>query len=91
MIFEIDQERYNQRLEYEVFCECITNEMAWHGARLDETGDDTEEGRTHYAEMISLKKLRDSVRVRDESTLKRARQILDDMKTKRQSSKSAVA
>jgi hypothetical protein len=79
----INSEKYKRGLEYEVFCECVTIEMAWHGARLDKSGDDSEEGRLHFAAMKSLKELRDSVDLHDENSIKRAWLVLKAMKADR--------
>ena len=79
----INSEKYKRGLEYEVFCECVIIEMAWHGARLDKAGDDSEEGKLHFAAMKSLKELRDSVDLHDENSIKRAWLVFNAMKIDR--------
>ena len=98
--FFIDSEDYQRGLKYEVLDECITLEIAWHNARLDEAGDDSEQGRLHSAAITALVNLSESIHVDDES-IKRGRQVFREMKAKRESgdiaaiaeyvSKSAVA
>ena len=79
----LDSEEYKLGLRYEVLDECITNEMAWHGARLHEAGDGSEQGRKHSEAMMALVKLSESICVNNES-IERGRRILNEMKAKRQ-------
>ena len=83
MTFFIDSEEWKRWVEYEVLIECINMEVAWHSARLDEAGDDTEQGRIHFNGIKAAVELRKSLRPHDESTVIRAWRTLDDMKTVR--------
>jgi len=82
MVFSRDEEAYQRGLSYEVLDECITIEIAWHSARLDEAGDGSEQGRLHSAAMTALHNLSESIHVDDES-IERCRSIFRDMKAKR--------
>ena len=79
----INSEEYKRGLRYEVLCECINMEMAWHSARLHEAGNDSKQGRVHFDAMMVLKKLRDSAHVCDESTINRAWRVLRNMEADR--------
>ena len=70
-------------MDYEVLIECIMMEVAWHSARFDEAGDDTEQGRLHSNAITALVKLRKSLNPRDESTVKRAWITLEAMEAER--------
>ena len=83
MVFSIDSEEYKRGLKYEVIIECITMEMAYHSAHRYEAGRDTEHGRIHFEAMKALKKLRDSLNPRDESTVRNAWLTLDAMRASR--------
>jgi uncharacterized protein YpiB (UPF0302 family) len=83
MTFSRDPEKYKRGLDYEVFSECITIEMAHRNALLHEAGDDTEEGRAHFETIKALKKLDESIDLQDESTFKSAWLVLDEMKAER--------
>jgi len=67
----IDSEEWKRGLEYEVLHECIIMEIAFHGAKLDEAGDDTEQGRVHFNAMKALIEMDKTIYYRDESTIRR--------------------
>lgn len=82
MVFSRDEEKYRRGLKYEVLDECITIEIAWHNARLDKAGDDSEQGRKHFAAIKALVNLSESLHVDDES-IERGWLVLNEMKAKR--------
>ena len=83
MNLSINSEKYKRGLEYEVLDECISIEMAYHGARLHEAGDDSEQGRLHLKAIKALKELSDSIDLDDKSTIEGAWFTLDAMKAER--------
>ena len=83
MNLSINSEKYKRGLEYEVLSECINIEIAERNALRYEAGKDTELGQIHFEAMIALRKLHDSVRVRDENTIKKAWVVLDAMEAER--------
>ena len=90
----LDSEEYKLGLEYEVLSESINLEIAHHSELMHEIGAGCDEAQAHRDEIIALVKLRNSVRVRDESTIKNAWLVLDAMKAARRDAsiaKSAVA
>ena len=82
--------KYRRSLDYEVLSECITCEMAYHGARLHEFGDDTEHGDLHSKAMTALIKLEKSVNPDDENTVKSAWNVLRAIRAERKAA-AAVA